>query len=46
MEFKQRLLKKQKAQQEKNRKARGFTRVKVRGRKRWVATARQTEENE
>ncbi|MHC4884339.1 MAG: hypothetical protein ACYTGH_04560 [Planctomycetota bacterium] len=39
MEYKKRLLKKRKARQARNRKARGLVRVKVRGRKRWVATA-------
>lgn len=36
MEFKRRILKRRKAQQAKNRQARGMVRTKVRGRKRWV----------
>lgn len=39
MEFKKRVLKKRKAQQDRNRKARNMVRVKVRGRKRWVQPA-------
>lgn len=43
MEFKQRVLKKRKAQQARNRKARGMVRVKVRGRKRWIQPAKEVE---
>ncbi|MHC4870549.1 MAG: hypothetical protein ACYTFY_01765 [Planctomycetota bacterium] len=39
MEFKRRLLKKNKSRQAKLRKQAGFGRVKVRGRKRWIKVA-------
>jgi len=38
MEFKLRLMKKKKAHKVKVREAEGFTRIKIRGRKRWVKT--------
>lgn len=38
MEFKLRLIKKQKAHKVKNREAEGFQRIKIRGRKRWIKT--------
>ncbi len=36
MEFKLRLMRKKKAQKVRNRENEGFTRIKIRGRKRWV----------
>ncbi|MFW5858301.1 MAG: hypothetical protein ACOCX4_10505 [Planctomycetota bacterium] len=44
MEYKKRVLKKRKAQQARNRKARGMIRVKVRGRKRWIQPAAVVEQ--
>ncbi len=44
MEFKRRVIKKRKAQDNRNRKARGMIRVKVRGRKRWLQPTKVVEE--
>ncbi len=44
MEYKIRHVHKKKAQKIKNREAAGYARIKVRGRKRWVKTAKPAEE--
>jgi hypothetical protein len=43
MEFKKKVRRKRKAQHARNRKAAGLTRVKVRGAKRWMKTAKVVE---
>lgn len=45
MEYKSRVRKSRKARQARQRKSRGLSRVKVRGRKRWVKTAEVVEES-